>query len=468
VAGRRPPAAPGPPGPSGAGGSSSPGPLGAGGPGAGGASGSGDAPATLFAHVVLPERDPREPWDVLVQGHGIAAVEKAGALRGAAPAVIEGRGRWLLPGFIDDHVHLREPGLEHKEGYESGTRAAAAGGITTLFEIQNNPPLMTSRAAVEAKLALVRPKSLVNVRVYASLVDEALPHVAEMSPLVAGYKLFMGPSTGGLDIRGEERLAAMFGAVARTGQWLFVHAEDGDLIEAGIAAHGAAGAGEFHLARPAAAEIKAVQDALRLAEAEGTRLHVFHMSAGGAVDLVADARRRGRAVTAGTCPHYLYFTHADTARVGTALKVNPSIKAASDRERLIEGLRDGSIDCLSSDHAPHTAEEKARPFPKAPSGIPSLDIFMPLCLTLAQRSVLPLATVLERATAGPARVHGLTHKGRVAAGMDADLVLLDSAQRRVVHGAEHESKAKLTPYEGMELTGWPQLTMVMGRTVFER
>jgi dihydroorotase len=430
-----------------------------------------EASATLFADVVLPERDPRERWDVLVAGHAIEAVEHAGGVRGAERAgarLVAGRGRWLLPGFIDDHVHLREPGLEHKEGYHSGTRAAAAGGITTLYEIQNNPPLMTSRAALEAKLALVRPKSVVNVHCYASLVDEALPHVAEMSGLVAGYKLFMGPSTGGLDIRGEERLRALFGAVARTGHWLFVHAEDGDLIEAGIAAHGAAGAAEFHLARPAAAEVKAVQDALRIADIEGTRLHVFHMSAGGAVELVADARRRGRPVTAGTCPHYLYFTHADTARVGTALKVNPSIKTASDRDRLVEGLRDGTIDCLSSDHAPHTAEEKARPFPKAPSGIPSLDIFMPLCLTLAERGVLPLATVIERATAGPARVHGLTHKGAVAAGRDADLVLLDPHERRVVRGAVHESKAKLTPYEGMELTGWPQLTMVMGRVVVER
>jgi dihydroorotase len=433
-----------------------------------------DQGATLLQDVVLPERDPGARWDVLVEGHEIVAVEPAGTLArtaagaGSAPRRIAGRGRWLLPGFIDDHVHLREPGLEHKEGYASGTRAAAAGGITTLFEIQNNPPLMTDRAAVEVKLALVRPKSVVNVHAYASLVEDALPHVSGMAPLVAGYKLFMGPSTGGLDVRGEEPLRALFAAVARTGHWLFVHAEDGDLIERGIAAHGAAGAAAFHLARPAAAEIKATEDALRIARLEGTRLHVFHMSAGGAVELVAHARRRGQDVSAGTCPHYLWFTHEDTARVGALLKVNPSIKTAADRERLLEGLRDGTIDCLSSDHAPHTAEEKARPFPKAPSGIPSLDIFMPLCLTLAERGLLPLATVIERATAGPARVHGLSHKGRVAPGLDADLVLVDPAERRVVRGAEHFSKAKQTPYEGLELMGWPQLTMVMGRAVFER
>ncbi|MGQ0553939.1 MAG: dihydroorotase [Planctomycetota bacterium] len=428
------------------------------------------APATLFADVALPTSGPGARGDVLVEGREIVAVAPAGQLaRGTAGLqVLEGRGRWLLPGFIDDHVHLREPGLEHKEGYATGTRAAAAGGITTLLEIQNNPPLMTTRQAVQDKLELVRPKSVVDIAVYASLVDEALPHVAELAEVVAGYKLFMGPSTGGLDIRGEERLAAMFGAVARTGHWLFVHAEDGDLIEQGLLQYGEAGAAAFHLARPASAEVRATETALRLARQEGTRLHVFHLSSGGAVEAIAAARAAGQVVTAGTCPHYLYFTNEDTARLGTLLKVNPSIKTADDRDRLLQGLREGTIDCLSSDHAPHTAEEKALPFRRAPSGIPSLDIFMPLCLTLAERGLLTLETVLERATAGPARVHGLERKGRIAVGCDADLVLVDPQERRRVRGAEHYSKARHTPWEGLELVGWPALTMVAGEIVFRR
>ena len=405
---------------------------------------------------------------MLVEGHAIAAVAPAGSLQAGAAQVIEGKGLWLLPGFIDDHVHLREPGLEHKEGYAAGTRAAAAGGITTLLEIQNNPPLMTSRAAVEAKLALVRPKSAVNVGVYGSLAGGELGEVGSMADLVAGYKLFLCQSTGELEVRGEEKLAAIFAAVARTGLWLVVHAEDGPLVDAGLARWGDAGAAAFHLARPAAAEIEATRTSLRLARQEGARLHVFHVSTAGATELIAAARAAGQPVTAGTCPHYLYFTHEDTARVGPLLKVNPSIKSAADRDRLIEGLRDGTIDCLSSDHAPHTAEEKARPFRQAPSGIPSLDIFMPLCLTLARRGLLPLATVVERAAASPARVHDFPRKGRVAEGFDADLVLVDPDERRVVRGAEHFSKARQTPYEGLELWGWPRLTMVMGAVAFRR
>jgi dihydroorotase len=258
----------------------------------------------------------------------------------------------------------------------------------------------------------------------------------------------------------------MFAAVARTGRWLVVHAEDGALIEAGLARWGDAGAASFHLARSAAAEVEATRKALRLARQEGTRLHVFHVSTAGATELIAAARAAGQPVTAGTCPHYLYFTHEDTARVGTLLKVNPSIKTAADRDRLLEGLRDGTIDCLSSDHAPHTAEEKARPFRQAPSGIPCLDIYMPLCLTLARRGLLPLATVVERAALSPARVHDFPRKGRVAEGFDADLVLVDPDERRVVRGAEHLSKAKATPYEGLELWGWPRLTLVMGAVAF--
>ena len=240
---------------------------------------------------------------MLVEEQAIAAVAPAGSLRAGGAEVVEGRGQWLLPGFIDDHVHLREPGLEHKEGYAAGTRAAAAGGVTTLLEIQNNPPLMTSRAAVQGKLDQVRPKSLVNVGVYGSLVEEALPEVAAMADLVSGYKLFMGPSTGGLDVRGEERLGRLFAAVARTGHWLMVHAEDGELVEQGLARHGGGGAAEFHLARPAAAEIRAVEQALAIARREGTRLHVFHVSTAGATDLIAEARAAGQDVTAGTCPH---------------------------------------------------------------------------------------------------------------------------------------------------------------------
>ncbi|RKY22191.1 MAG: hypothetical protein DRQ55_01800 [Planctomycetota bacterium] len=425
--------------------------------------------ACLVTDVVLPERDVAERYDVLIEGARMVAVEPAGRLAGSDAAQrLDGQGHWLLPGFIDDHVHLREPGAAAKEGYASGTRAAAAGGVTTLLEIQNNQPLMINRAAVEAKLDLVRPQSVVNVGVYGSLVPGSVGQLSDMSDLVAGYKLFMGPSTGGIDVQGEQRQASMFAEVARTGHWLFVHAEDGDLVAEGLRRYGRQGAEAWHLARSAEAEAVATANALRLGAAHGTRVHIFHVSAGPTVDLVSEARAAGQPVGCGTCPHYLYFSHEDTAAMGSVLRVNPSIKTKADTERLIEGLRTGEVDCLSSDHAPHPAAEKARPFPDAPSGIPCLDIFMPLCLTLVDRGLLTLEQVLDRAARTPAQVHGFTRKGRVQTGWDADLVLVDPEERRVVRGAEHFSKAKLTPYEGLELWGWPRLTMVMGEVVHRR
>ncbi len=422
----------------------------------------------LFTDVILPERNLEERWDVTVEGGRIASILSQGSGDLSSAEVIEGKGRWLLPGFIDDHVHLREPGLEEKEGYWTGTRAAAAGGVTTLLEIQNNPPLMTSRDALIAKRDLVLPKSVIHVGMYASLVPEAKGQLAEMSDLVDGYKLFMGPSTGNLDVGGDEILGPLFAEVATTGHWLFVHAEDGDLIAEGMARYGQDGSAAWHLARSDHAEIKATTDAIRIANKEGTRLHVFHLSSAGAVDAIAEARKGGQEVTSGTCPHYLYFTHEDTATMGSVLKVNPSIKGKDDRERLIEGLRDGTIDCLSSDHAPHTDEEKDKDFTASPSGIPCLDIFMPLCLTLVDRGILTLTQVLERAARSPAKVHGFETKGRVEEGFDADLVLVDPQERRVVRGEEHISKAHRTPYEGMELWGWPTLTLVAGEVAHRR
>jgi len=420
----------------------------------------------LFRDVVLPERDLQTRFDVRTSAHAIAEIEPAGRLAADEDVdVVDGDGLWLLPGFIDDHVHLREPGLVHKEGYEHGTRAAAAGGVTTLLEIQNNPPLVVDRRAAESKLEIVRPKSLVNIGIYGTLVRESLGEVGGMADLVAGYKLFMGPSTGDIAVGKGELMRALFEEVARTGHWLFVHAEDGALIEQGLAEHGAGGAAAFHLARPAAAEITATRDALGFGEAVGTRVHVFHVSTAGAVDLVEAARARGQAVTAGTCLHYLYFTHEDTARLGPLLKVNPSIKTAADRDRLLEGLTSGAVDCLSSDHAPHAADEKERDFELAPSGIPCLDVYMPLCLTLVERGMLSLQTVLDRAAHAPAELHGFLKKGRVEVGHDADLVLCDPKERRAVRGAEHFSRARHTPYEGMELVGWPRVTVVMGRVV---
>jgi dihydroorotase (multifunctional complex type) len=291
-----------------------------------------------------------------------------GSVPRGAGTEFDATGLLLLPGLIDDHVHFREPGREDKEDFATGSQAAAHGGVTTIIEIQNNAPLMTSRAAVEAKLALVRPKSRVNVGIYGSATAASLGKLGEMADYVLGYKIFLAPSHGDAGVDSDEMLRSLYREAARAGRPVVVHAEDKATIEKGLAQFSTDGPRGWSRARSPAAEVLAVERALRLCEETGARTHVFHLSAAGSVDRLADAKAKGLPVTGATCPHYLLFTDDDVARVGGLLKVNPSIKGAVDRARLREGVRDGTIDVLETDHAPHLPTEKTAPFNDNPSG----------------------------------------------------------------------------------------------------
>ncbi|MFG0319359.1 MAG: dihydroorotase family protein [Planctomycetota bacterium JB042] len=386
-----------------------------------------------------------------------------------APAMVEHEadGALLLPGLIDDHVHFREPGKEEKEDFATGTAAAAHGGVTTAIEIQNNAPLMISREAVEAKLALVRPKSRVNVGVYGSANRASQGRLAEFADLVFGFKIFLAPSHGDEGVDTDVMLSLLLEEVARIGSVAVIHAEDRAMIDAGIEAHARAGAAGWSKARSAAAEVKAVERAIRLCERTGCRIHLFHLSSAGAVDAVADAKARGLPVTAATCPHYVVFTEDDTARVGGLLKCNPSIKSAADRARLREGLRDGTLDVIETDHAPHLPEEKRAPFETNPSGLSGVDVFLPVLLHLVKEGVLTLDTLVERACRAPARLYGIERKGEIAAGRDADLVLVDDSRPWTPTESDFESKAKLSPWAGFEFPGRVLKTFVGGKVVWE-
>src|SRR5262245_33961238 len=235
------------------------------------------------------------------------------------------RGQVILPGCIDTHVHFREPGKTEKEDFRSGTKAAAAGGLTTVLEIQNNDPFTTDRAAAQAKIDVVGKKSLVNYGVYGSVGPDNLDALEELAPLVVGFKVFMACSVGRLSVTDSGDLARAFQTVARTGRVLAVHAES-----EGINRTSSAGlendAASHERARPAVSEAVAVAQAIELARAYGTRLHLPHLSTARAVALVRRAKEDGLRISAATCPHYLHFTAADVAQKGNALKVNPSIK----------------------------------------------------------------------------------------------------------------------------------------------
>lgn len=377
---------------------------------------------------------------------------------------------YILPGLIDVHVHLREPGLEHKEDLKTGTEAAALGGVTTVLDMPNTIPPVTNGRILREKMALAEGRIAVNVGFYGVVGRHNLGSLAEMAEAGAiAYKLFLGPTTGEIEPPEHGALFDSFQEVARTGLPLVVHAED-----RGIIAHwqerlrGIGDTyGHFLQSRPTFGEAIATDLAIRLAEAAGVRIHIAHVATGEGASVVRAAKDRTSLVTAETCPHYLALTEADWPRLGNRLKILPPVRTSQDQQRLWEALRDGTIDLIATDHAPHLEEERAgKSLWDAPAGAAGLETMLPLLLDRVNRGHLGLPDVVRLTSARPAAIFGLSPaKGTLRPGADADLVLVDMHQRRIVSGDAMHSRCKNTPFEGMELQGVPVATYVRGRLI---
>jgi dihydroorotase len=386
------------------------------------------------------------------------------ASRGEPP--LEARGLTLIPGLVDVHVHFRDPGLERKEGWERGSAGALFGGVTSVVEVQNNPPLSTSRAALEQRIAHVRARSRVDFGCLANLLPASVDELAAMAPLTPAFKLFLGGSTGmgGQEDRGT--LRELFRAAARAGRMIVAHCEDEELLKEGKQRHKGASAAEHHLVRSHAAEERSIDTAIALSEETGAELHVFHISTAGGVARVRAARARGLAIGASTAPHYLLLSNEDAPALGNLLKVNPSIKTRADSLAILAGLRDGTVQAIGTDHAPHPLEEKQRAYEHAPSGMPSVDLLWPLTWECVRRGWLTPEVALASVTSSAADSLHLPRKGRLEPGADGDLVLFDPEQRRTVRGQELPSRSKWSAFEGRELCGFPQVVVRRGVVAF--
>jgi dihydroorotase len=410
------------------------------------------------AHVVLPDKIAQV--SVVIEGDRIADIDPAAQL--TADEVIDAAGLDLLPGVVDDQVHFREPGLTHKEDLATASRACAKGGVTTFLEMPNTVPHAITQSLLEEKLALAAQKSIVN---YGFYIGATADNVAELrhAHRTPGIKIFIGSSTGALHVDDQGALERIF---AETTLPITAHCEDETTVRANAARlAGTHDVADHSRIRNHEAAIIATRRAIDLAHRHRHRFHVLHVSTAAETQLLFDHRGL---ITGEACPHHLLFSIDDYARLGTLVQMNPSLKTRDDSAELWRALADGRLQVIATDHAPHTLEEKQKPYPASPSGVPAVENSLALMLNEVNRGRCTLEQVVRWMCDAPARVWDIVNKGRIAVGYDADLVLVDLNLRQTIRNEEQVTKCGWSPWHGETLTGWPVRTWVMGREVYNR
>ena len=384
--------------------------------------------------------------------------------------VIDGNGATVAPALLELHAHLREPGQEVKEDLASGLAAAAAGGYGTVVCMPNTSPVIDDPALVRSLIEKANGLGFARLKPSAALTKgQQGKQLAELALLKeAGAVMFTDDGRTNEDAR-VLRLGLEY--AGSLGMVVSVHAEDAGLRADGVMNEGAVSEALGLPGNPAAAEAARVARDIEIAAylqntGAGARLHIQHLSTARALDLVRDAKRRGIAVTCEVCPHHLTLTDEALRGFDPIYKVAPPLRTQADADHLLQGLLDGSVDCLATDHAPHTRAEKEQDLLHAPSGIAYIELAFPLMYTHFGET-LGLEKLLDLFTAGPARVMGWTVP-TLEAGHPADLVLLDLETVRKVEPQTFKSKAKFTPWAGQELRGWPILTLVAGQVAYRR
>jgi dihydroorotase len=403
-----------------------------------------------------------EPADIGIAGGRIAALGSLDA--GQAAAVIDAKGLHVLPGLIDTQVHFREPGLEAKEDLATGTAGAALGGVTAVFEMPNTKPPTTTPDLLADKLARAKGRAWVDHAFYlgASAENADQLDVWETMPGCCGVKLFMGSSTGSLLVDDEAALRAVLENGRRR---IAVHAEDESRLKERRPLAEAPGAGVHQHPewRDVETALRATRRLLGLAGRTGRRVHVLHVTTAEELELLAE--NRDLASVEATPQHLTLAAPECYDRLGTYAQMNPPIREARHREALWRAVREGLVDCLGSDHAPHLRAEKDKPYPASPSGMTGVQTLVPVMLTHVAAGRLSLARFVDLMAAGPARLFGIVAKGRIAKGYDGDLTLVDLKAKRRIENGWIASRCGWTPFDGFEAAGWPIATVIRGQVV---
>ncbi|MDB4969649.1 MAG: dihydroorotase, multifunctional complex type [Myxococcales bacterium] len=423
-------------------------------------------PAALLlkgGRVIDPAGEIDKVTDVLIEDGVVKAVEAGARVDGAR--VIDCAGKVVTPGFIDLHVHLREPGHEYKEDIASGARAAAAGGFTTVCCMPNTNPPNDNRSVTDLIVRRAREAAIVRVlpigAISKGLKGESLAEMGEMKD--AGI---IAVSDDGMPVMNADLMRRALEYARTFGLCVVQHAEDKQLAQGGVMNEGPAATRAGLRGQPPAAESVMVARDLELVEWTGARYHVAHISTAASVRAVREAKRRGLRVTAEVTPHHLTLTDVACCSYDTATKCAPPLRSEADKQALREALADGTIDCIATDHAPHQAQEKDVEFDQAAFGMLGLETALGLGLKLVDDKVLTLATLIRRLTVGAAQVFELPG-GTLRAGAAADVTIFDPAAVYKVDPATFRSKSRNSPFRGWELRGRVTHTIVAGQLVFD-
>lgn len=375
--------------------------------------------------------------------------------------VIDATGMHIFPGLIDDQVHFREPGLTHKEDLRTGSMAAAKGGVTAFMEMPNTSPNTTSTAAFCAKLARAKRSCVVDYGFFAGATGHNTAWLREETR-ACGIKIFIGSSTGDLLVDEQEALEEIF---AQTTLPIAAHCEDETLVQANAAAlDGGQDISDHSKIRNAEAAAKSAARTIDLARRHKHRFHLLHVSSAAECEVL---RERPEWVTAEACPHHLFFDTTDYARLGSRVQMNPALKSPEDKEAVWAALQDGTIEVLATDHAPHTLEEKNQPYPRSPSGLPSIEWLLPLMVNAACDGRCTFEQIAAWGASNPAKVWDLKGKGSLQPGLDADFSIVDSEALSKVHDGCQVTKCNWSPWHGAKLRGMVCSTWVRGIRVYQ-
>jgi dihydroorotase len=375
--------------------------------------------------------------------------------------VVDASGLFVLPGFIDSHVHFRDPGAPHKEDFLSGTRAALAGGVTTILDMPNTQPPTDSRTHLDQKIALASTKAVVDYGFYFGATDTNITEAATVSHEVAALKLYMGSSTGSLLVTDFSPIHRHF-ATFPLDKPIVVHAED----EQALKYFSASGLQDHNQTRPPVCAQIALSRALAIAEKTGRRLHIAHTTTQRELELIQEAKQKGVRVTCEVTPLHLFLTEDDQHRLRNFGKVNPPLRSKQDQEALWRYIE--VIDTFATDHAPHTREEKNQPYQQAPAGMPGVQTMLPLLLTAVSAGRMTFEDVIKRCVVNPIRIFGLQTKGALEVGKDADIILVNPEQEYTLTDEQMLSKCGWTPFAGTRVKGKIQRVFLRGSLAYDQ